>query len=1246
MIFLELIEFFGYFCLIYMLFILFPWVLVIFRTSSPSIEEAAIPEIQEEIIVESFIIKLETSKSLFNPRINPELLEKLSVRGILGIGKLSKIIQEVEEFDKKIDLTNLRQLLSEKKYEELIDAAYARIKLHPKEVEPYIHLIRSNYLMKNFYQCIVICEELLLLDEDNINAIRFIARSYNNLKNHKRSINSYLNILDFFPEDQDAIIMLIRSYFHEEKYEECIETCEKMLLLDDSNIDAIKFIARSNYNLGNKEKTIIKLLEIVSNQKEDIDSRLMLANYYFSEEKYEDTIKWCKEALILDKSNHRAQKLISRSYNYLEDWENAEKSLIIMTELTPVDFDSFILLIRNYYNTKEFERCMEICNKLLKEDGNNLVAEKFINLSREKLGLDDEIVETYLHQASKSNKDVKSRLKLIKLYYNKKQYLDCIKISNEVLSINKNDTYVLNLIGKSHYNLGNNEESLSYLLRLLKFQPDDLNTLMVIIRLYFNTKNYEECIKYCIKSLSIDSSDLVVKRLLTRCYNSVGNEELAEEMLLDIIKQNPKDLESKITLVRNYYTAKKYEKVHEICNQILKQKKSNRMALIFHARAYTASKNFKKALDAWERVLKKNKKDTEALSGAGRACYTNGEIELARGYLERALKVTPDSIQVQRSLSLVYLKQKEWDKAMPILISECRRLPESFINWERRINLLFEMNNEKEAKECLNEIMKYVPDKGDAHFVAFSISKSYYWNDDANYHLEEALSIKNNDAEFIHKFAEYYFDQGILTEALRYILLGEELDISNIKIINTKKKLEKTLHILDVKLEEIKLGLKTNKDILISECAIRKIFSETRKIPRIKVKENMRIAIASSSMNRGGAERQVVSTLEGLSKNKTYKNVKLYCNRIDNSGGKEGSYEEEINELKVSVVEYGKEVNGVSNITNSEELLTPWKEFLDYVTPRMRREIEPMYLHLLKFKPHIVHTWQDTTNICTGLAAAMAGVPKILMFARSLRPDGKTMLHMRNTPFLKEAYRTLLSSNDFTLCLNSKAGAKSYSDWLGLPIDIIQTLYNGTDFNGIESVCINEEIESKLKEFKIPKDAKVVGSVFRFVMEKRPLLWIESAEKVLQKHPETHFVLIGSGGLFDSVSKEINNKELSSRIHLVGQTNLIKLWLDRMDLFLMTSQVEGLPNVLIEAQGFGVPVISTNAGGAKETFVDGETGHLVVNPTSENIANKINEYLSDDDWIKKASFLSKENAREKFDKKIMHANLIKLYQSL
>jgi glycosyltransferase involved in cell wall biosynthesis len=74
---------------------------------------------------------------------------------------------------------------------------------------------------------------------------------------------------------------------------------------------------------------------------------------------------------------------------------------------------------------------------------------------------------------------------------------------------------------------------------------------------------------------------------------------------------------------------------------------------------------------------------------------------------------------------------------------------------------------------------------------------------------------------------------------------------------------------------------------------------------------------------------------------------------------------------------------------------------------------------------------------------------------------------------------------------------------------------------------------------------------------------------------------------------------IASRVHFAGRSNQVGFWLTQMDAFLLLSKIEGLPNVLIEAQRAGVPVVATPVGGAMETFQHGKTGLAL--PASEDL---------------------------------------------
>ena len=114
--------------------------------------------------------------------------------------------------------------------------------------------------------------------------------------------------------------------------------------------------------------------------------------------------------------------------------------------------------------------------------------------------------------------------------------------------------------------------------------------------------------------------------------------------------------------------------------------------------------------------------------------------------------------------------------------------------------------------------------------------------------------------------------------------------------------------------------------------------------------------------------------------------------------------------------------------------------------------------------------------------------------------------------------------------------------------------------------------------------------MFRLEAEKRPLLWVETAALLARQVPDMHFVIFGQGSMREEVLRAAERQGIAARLTLAGVTSDVLSAMSIMDVFLLASFGEGLPNVLLEAQWVGTPVVVTDVGGAKEAVEPGVTG--------------------------------------------------------
>lgn len=285
------------------------------------------------------------------------------------------------------------------------------------------------------------------------------------------------------------------------------------------------------------------------------------------------------------------------------------------------------------------------------------------------------------------------------------------------------------------------------------------------------------------------------------------------------------------------------------------------------------------------------------------------------------------------------------------------------------------------------------------------------------------------------------------------------------------------------------------------------------------------------------------------------------------------------------------EINEMPSIPSRKQDLAggDLARLLDILPPQVNYGVTRLTPYLRERGMAVVSLWQDGAVLFGALAALLAGVPRIQLVFRGLPPS---IRQDRHRPEYESLFTALALVPGVQFICNSHAAATAYARWLALPAERFVILYNGVER---QVACSRQTDDGGWRAFEAATgDAtETIGGIFRFESDKRPLLWIRLAHRYLKRRPRARFVIVGHGRLFEAGMALAAELGIADRILFAGHSLDVGSWYDRFNALVLMSRYEGLPNVLVEAQMHGVPVVSTPAGGAAECFIEGVTGHIL-----------------------------------------------------
>ena len=175
--------------------------------------------------------------------------------------------------------------------------------------------------------------------------------------------------------------------------------------------------------------------------------------------------------------------------------------------------------------------------------------------------------------------------------------------------------------------------------------------------------------------------------------------------------------------------------------------------------------------------------------------------------------------------------------------------------------------------------------------------------------------------------------------------------------------------------------------------------------------------------------------------------------------------------------------------------------------------------------------------------------------------------------------------------------------------DFVKVIYNGMDI----SSNIAEPYIYQLPENIEKTKARIVLSAGRLAAQKGFEILIDAAKIACEQDNNILFYIAGEGRSRELLQQRIEKNNLKGRVFLLGFIENVKSLFPNADLFVLSSHYEGMPNAVMEAMAYGVPVISTRVNGVEELIGNNNCGTIIESGKPQLLADEIASFFKTSD---------------------------------
>jgi glycosyltransferase involved in cell wall biosynthesis len=288
-----------------------------------------------------------------------------------------------------------------------------------------------------------------------------------------------------------------------------------------------------------------------------------------------------------------------------------------------------------------------------------------------------------------------------------------------------------------------------------------------------------------------------------------------------------------------------------------------------------------------------------------------------------------------------------------------------------------------------------------------------------------------------------------------------------------------------------------------------------------------------------------------------------------------------------------------------------------------------LYRLMRRERPAILHTFLFHANILGRILGRLAGVPLIISGERTMGMESRCRYRLN---------QITQGLADRVVCVSPQV-ADFVLDKVGIPWEKVVVIPNGVDIAHWERLPDRRKAREALG---LPLDGTLVGVIARLDPVKR----LDVLLRALAALEGVSAVVVGYGPQEDRLKSLAEELGIEGRVRFAGHQRDVRPWLAALDVFVLSSDWEGMSNALLEAMAARLPVVATATGGTPDVVLDGKTGFLVPPGDPPALARALGRLLADPGLRERMGRAGRHRVGESFSVDLMVERTESLYENL